>query len=285
MTQVLLNVLQYNMAKLQDPHVHTYCTAALTNMSPHCQRLHTHASERLVKLFRNLSKKYFHLCEKLREDEDEGKEKESTSNDKEEITQHAEACQELLRMLLDIILLCVSQGVIRHNTTLIYVLLHEKKMFDMFKSHTVFGSLVAPLVELLSYVVFRVHSHLCAENAIMSKYRYIYKQLEKLQAPETWTYESVLKHIDELCNVWQGPELPRPVATNEEMKSRYEEAAGSEGFFEPFMWKAIVSHAADIDWQPKNAVMFNNGGGGREDEEEKVDEKMEEDVLRSPMEL
>ena len=58
-----------------------------------------------------------------------------------------------------------------------------------------------------------------------------------MQAPETWTYESVLKHIDELCNVWQGPELPRAVATNEEMKSRYEEAAGSQGFFEPFIWK------------------------------------------------
>tara|TARA_B100000161_G_C33272517_1_gene290592 strand:+ start:244 stop:522 length:279 start_codon:yes stop_codon:yes gene_type:complete len=92
----------------------------------------------------------------------------------------------------------------------------------------------------------------------------------------------VLKHIDELCNVWQGPELPRAVATNEEMKSRYEEAAGSQGFFEPFIWKSVVSHAADIDWEPKLAVMFH-GGADEEEEEEEEEEKV--DVLRSPMEL
>ena len=268
------------MAKLQDPHVHTYCTAALTNMSPHCQRLHANTSEKLVLLFRNVSKKYFLLCENLsklkkmkedeeeeeeeeeKEDEEQNENKDKEDEDKEELAQHAEACQELLRMFLDIILLCVSREVIRHNTTLLYVLLHERAVFDLFKSHKVFGSLVTPLVDLLSY---------------------LYKELEHLEAPDSWTYESVMKHINELCNVWKGPELPRPVATNEEMKSRYEEAPGSQGFFEPFVWKAIVSNAADIDWEPKIASMFHGHVEDEEDEEE--EEEKEEGLMRSSMEL
>eukprot|EP00940_MAST-03C_sp_MAST-3C-sp2_P002459 g2459.t1 len=286
---VLLGVLQFNMAKLQDPHVHTYCMAALANMGPHCYGLHSHAADKLVGIVKSLSRKYVHLQSILaaspRSMDDAWSSKSedirrrlprsssadsnvsvhsSTLSEKhsvEELKALREGCEEILRTLMNLVLQCISSRSLRHNPRLAYALLQEKAAFEHLRSDSVWGSIILPLLDALDY---------------------LYASLEDSRSSEDWSYDGVLDILRELCATWKGPDLPEPVVSNEEMKSRYEEASGAESFFRPCVWRSVVSYAADVDWEPGLVGLFDeaeesNGDASRTNESAGASKEAKED--------
>jgi hypothetical protein len=63
---VLIRTIQHNIATVRDKYLHTNCLAALANMSANFRQLHQYVAQRIVDLFKLLSKRHEKMAEMMR---------------------------------------------------------------------------------------------------------------------------------------------------------------------------------------------------------------------------
>eukprot|EP00941_MAST-03F_sp_MAST-3F-sp1_P005455 g5455.t1 len=250
---ILLRVLQTNMSKMQDAHVHTYCTAALANVSHHCEGLHQHPSQRLVGLIRVLVRKYVYVTNLIKTQENSangvgGVERgEKGGRSIPELLQVQETCGVLLRMMLEICSAMLNRRMLRSNVALVYALLHEKRIAQDFEKPNEFSALFAPIKDMIDFVTAQLKIRLSAtrKNERNVEIGIVENEVEK---PREWTMESVTTELKEIVQVWKGPTLPGGPAPKD-ATFQYEETGDPVAFFLPYVWKAVMRQVHDVNWE------------------------------------
>ena len=109
--------MQKNISKLRDPFIHTNCIAYLSNMTPHCTRLHPYAgnaillfvfimiAERMVSLLEILYRSYQKLLKLAKSSENGACESERMDQD---TPQELFTIAEFIQVLLESIYICIQ---------------------------------------------------------------------------------------------------------------------------------------------------------------------------------
>jgi hypothetical protein len=277
---VLLRVLQTNMSKMQDAHVHTYCSAALSNMSPHCEGLHPYACQRLVGMIRVLSRKLFFvqglLAVKSRAADGVkaggGPEGALASADGdprsgEELADVRDTCAELLRAMLEMCCAMLSASKLRSNLDLVYALLHEKDVVSRLAGppeSSAFAALASPLVNFVNYLSAELDRRLSPSfsdertdgRGTATAADQGSSESSASSDRREWTTEAVMKELKDVVQVWRGPELPGGAAP-EDATFQYEETGDPDAFFLPYVWRAVVRELHDVSWDPHRILLFH----------------------------
>ncbi|XP_052742858.1 dymeclin [Bicyclus anynana] len=221
MVLVVVRALQYNMARVRDKYLHTNCLAAIANMSCEFRNLHPYVAQRLISLFETLTKRRSRLFIEIEGTDDlNGIQLPHQAEEKaEEIMEHIEVLDEVLRMLLEIINSCLTHQLV-NNLNLVYALLHKRQLFQQ-----------------------HAHHHI-AQNIEMV-IGYFSTRLQRVQegAGGDLGVTEVLQCIKKGAEQWSSDRLKK----FPDLKFRYVEEERPEEFFTPYVW-ALISACGNIYW-------------------------------------
>jgi hypothetical protein len=176
-------------------------------MSSHFRSLSLEASEKIVNLFRVLSKKYF----KSKDEPPSSPKNPSTTND------DTKTLEEILLMLLEIIN-CSLTHTLHVNPHFVYSLIYQREIFVPFKTLPGFVDLINNVEMVITYFTSNV---------------------DKDGTPP-YSAAFVQQIIEKYSKSWPRNSL----RTFPELKFRYVEESQPEEFFIPYVWSLVqkVSH-------------------------------------------
>ena len=163
---VFLRTIQFNISRTIDKFLHTNLLATLANMSSHFKRLNPVVCEKIVVLFKKLTKRMNKVLANLSSNNNTFIDQNSTiGSDKEtdvqsncdELIQDIGIYEEVLRMILEIINSALANQ-LTHNPNLIYTLLYNRSIFEPFQSHITFQDIVMNIETVLIYFSNRIEA-------------------------------------------------------------------------------------------------------------------------------
>ncbi|XP_073965031.1 dymeclin [Choristoneura fumiferana] len=211
MVLVLVRALQYNMARVRDKYLHTNCLAAIANMSCEFRNLHPYVAQRLVSLFETLSKRRARLCNEIEGGDINNLELPHHAEEKtEEIVEHIQVLDEVLRMLLEIINSCLTHQLV-NNLNMVYALLHKRQLFK--------------------------NDQYAITQNIEMVIGYFSSRLQRVQgaAAADLSVSEVLQCIKRGAEQWSSDRLKK----FPDLKFRYVEEERPEEFFTPYVWGLV----------------------------------------------
>ncbi|CAG9761840.1 unnamed protein product [Ceutorhynchus assimilis] len=214
---VIIRTIQYNMLKMRDKYLHTNCLAALANMSSQFRDLHPYVSQRLVSLFETIAKKYQKVSKTL--DFERHSTEININQDEEDLQQDINVLEEVLRMVLEILNSCLATQ-LTYNPNLIYTLLYNRHIFEMFKDKVVFQDIIHNID-----IVIRHFSELLSTKT------------QEVDAHE------VLQVIQQGGKYWPKDKLTK----FPDLKFKYVEEEQPEEFFIPYVWE-LVNQQSVLNW-------------------------------------
>ncbi|XP_041988620.1 dymeclin [Aricia agestis] len=217
---VVVRALQYNMVRVRDKYLHTNCLAAIANMSCEFRNLHPYVAQRLISLYETLTKRRTRLYNEIEGGEIDDEELPHHTEEKiEEIMEHIEVLDEVLRMLLEIINSCLTHQ-LQNNLNLVYALLHKRQLFQQNPQ-----PLIAQNIEMVI--------------------GYFSTRLQRVQegAGGDLGVTEVLAVIKKGAEQWSSDRLKK----FPDLKFRYVEEDKPEEFFTPYVW-ALISSCGNIHW-------------------------------------
>ncbi|XP_028033750.1 dymeclin isoform X1 [Bombyx mandarina] len=220
MVLVIIRALQYNMTRVRDKYLHTNCLAAVANMSCEFRNLHPYVAQRLISLFESLTKRRARLCSEIEGGDLNNLELPHQSEEKtEEIMDHINVLDEVLRMLLEIINSCLAHQ-LSNNLNLVYALLHKRN-------------------------VFQQHQNLHITQNIEMVIGYFSSRLQRVQegAGTDLGVTEVLACIRKGAEQWSSDRLKK----FPDLKFRYVEEDKPEEFFSPYVWR-LISGCGGVHW-------------------------------------
>ncbi|XP_061726310.1 dymeclin isoform X1 [Cydia pomonella] len=224
MVLVLVRALQYNMARVRDKYLHTNCLAAIANMSCEFRNLHPYVAQRLVSLFETLSKRRARLCNEIEGGDINNLELPHHAEEKtEEIVEHIQVLDEVLRMLLEIMNSCLTHQ-LQHNPNMVYCLLHKRQLFQNNPHH---------ITQNIEMVI-----------------GYFSTRLQRVQdgAGGDLSVTEVLACIKKGAEQWSSDRLKK----FPDLKFRYVEEERPEEFFTPYVW-SLVTGCGGVYWSSECA--------------------------------
>ncbi|XP_022665566.1 dymeclin-like [Varroa jacobsoni] len=223
---VVIRTMHYNMTRARDRYLHTNCLAALANTSAHFCRMHPYAAQRIVSLCQILGKRYHRLQEQISLLE------EGTEAHKE-LFSDLGVCEEMLRLMLEIINSCLSHQ-LKNNPNLVYCLLYKSEVFGHFGMDNAFMDVVKNIDIVIQFFTSKL------DQATQSQQR---------------SEAQVTQLIQEASMLWSSDRLRK----FPELKFRYVEENQPEEFFVPYIW-SLTFASAPIHWKTKNLILFNPSG-------------------------
>ncbi|CAI9733168.1 Hypothetical predicted protein [Octopus vulgaris] len=230
---VVIRTIQYNMTRMRDKYLHTNCLAALANMSSNFNNLHPYVAQRIVSLFAQLCKKHSKLVEHIRSaavngslEMEQGNGVDSDSD--VDYVQDLAVLEEVIRMVLEIINSCLSNGIL-HNPNLVYSLLYQKDQFGMFRTHPTFQDIIQNIDTVLAYFSSKLE-----------------------QNGQNLSPNEVLTTIKEGSLQFRKDRLRK----FPELRFKYVEEESPEEFFIPYMW-SLVFHSSHLYFNPARIVLFS----------------------------
>lgn len=229
---VVIRTIQFNISRMRDKYLHTNCLAALANMSSQFTNLHPYVSQRLVSLFSQLCKKHTKLVDQIRQAAVAGGQKQDTESDEQDseqdYMQDLAVLEEVIRMVLEIINSCLASS-LHHNPNLVYTLLYQKDLFNMFRTHPTFQDVIVNIDTVLSYFSGKLEQN--GSNLSPAEVLQVIKQ------------GSVQFRRDRLKKF---PEL----------KFKYVEEESPEEFFIPYIW-SLVYHSSNMYFNASKIILFS----------------------------
>lgn len=167
-------------------------------MSSHFKRLSPVVCEKIVVLFKKLTKRMNKVLANLQQtslsnsyiDQNStvGSDKETdVQSNCEELMQDISIYEEVLRMLLEIINSALANQ-LTHNPNLVYILLYNRQIFEPFQSHVTFQDIVMNIETVLIYFSNRI---------------------EAKQAAGALSVEDVYGEIEHSSNLWPADKLKK----------------------------------------------------------------------------
>ncbi|XP_028159585.1 dymeclin isoform X3 [Ostrinia furnacalis] len=214
MVLVIVRALQYNMARVRDKYLHTNCLAAIANMSCEFRNLHPYVAQRLISLFETLTKRRARLCSEIEGGDINNLELPHHAEEKtEEVMDHINVLDEVLRMLLEIINSCLTHQ-LSNNLNVVYALLHKKQLFEQHRHHNITQN-IEMVIGYFSTRLQRVQEGAGGDLGVTEVLACIKKGAEQ------WSSDRLKKFPD--------------------LKFRYVEEERPEEFFTPYVWGLITS--------------------------------------------
>ncbi|KAJ7979981.1 dymeclin [Quillaja saponaria] len=216
MVIILIRTVQYNLSKLRDVYLHTTCLATLANMAPHAHHLSAYASQRLVRLFDMLSRKYNKLAEsrdnKFQISNGNALEGNSLTED---MFAELHIYTDFLRLVLEILNAILTYALPR-NPEVVYAIMHRQEVFQPFKNHPRFNELLENIYTVLDFFNSR---------------------MDAKRVDGEWSVDEVLQVIIINCRSWRGEGMKMFT----ELRFMYEQESHPEEFFIPYVWQLVLS--------------------------------------------
>jgi len=236
---VFLRTIQFNISRTIDKFLHTNLLATLANMSSHFKRLSTVVCEKIVVLFKKLTKRMNKVLANLQQtslsnsyiDQNStiGSDKETDiQSNCEELIQDISIYEEVLRMILEIINSALANQ-LTHNPNLIYTLLYNKQIFEPFQSHVTFQDIVMNIETVLIYFANRINGK---EGNL--------------------SVDDVYGEIENASLQWPADKLKK----FPELIFRYVEDDQPDEFFIPYIWTLVYKNSS-LFFNSRNIVLFN----------------------------
>lgn len=133
---ILLKTIQLNASKLQDGYLHSNCFAALANMAPSVQHIHSYASQRLMGVLYLMARKRKRLTDTLQQLDGQqdavvvDTSGASTEELKAQVQGVLEQYSHFVSILLDVTCVALAPPLLYANTDLVYTLIHRKDIVD-----------------------------------------------------------------------------------------------------------------------------------------------------------
>ena len=234
MILVFLKIIQFNMYKVRDRYVHTNSLAALANMSSQFRSIHTYPAQKIFELITALIKRHKLYKQKLNE---VGIGPASTVQQSVTIiepdrnySEEIEVLEEVIRMLLEIINSCLSTGIHRQNSNLVYALLQKREAFAQLKQRPNFQDVLQNIETIIEFFSSRINE---IQQAAL-------------------TQEQVRQVIDD--TIMQIPS--HYLHKFPELKFHYIEEESSDEFFVPYVW-SLVFNKSGLYWNPGCIQLFS----------------------------
>nr|CAB3240284.1 dymeclin-like [Phallusia mammillata] len=232
---VVVRTIQFNMCQMRDRYLHTNCLAALANMSAHFREINVYAAQRIFSLIMLLSKKHKRALEKV-----VNSAYPSTSNHTSDATvvnmdsdkdyaSDLSILEEVIRMLLEIVNSCLTEGALRHNVNLVYALLHKRDAFEQLRQNPCFQDVLQNIDTIIGFFTERLN------------------KFEK----QTMTIEEVHEVIKDATVQLPSHQLHK----FPELKFRYVEEDCPEEFFVPYIW-SLIFNKSGLFWNPGCVQLF-----------------------------
>ncbi|KAI7694011.1 Dymeclin, partial [Sarcoptes scabiei] len=251
---VIIRTIHFNTFRNQDRFLHTNLCATLANMSNHFKHLHICVCEKLVLLFKKISKKYFKLKSldhRVINDDNSsgaiitniatsdvsnsigGDSDDYLNNHSNQLNQNDEfkdlsLYEEVLRTIVEIINASFSKNLLT-NPNLIHNLLCDRQIFEPFHNHPLLKDLISNIDTVLSFFWQRIE-----------------------QQGSDLTADEILSIIKLASFNWSKDKMKR----FPELMFRYVEDEQPEDFFIPYIW-SLVFRCSDIYWNSQNILLFN----------------------------
>eukprot|EP00656_Telonema_subtile_P005999 TRINITY_DN12756_c0_g1_i3.p1 TRINITY_DN12756_c0_g1~~TRINITY_DN12756_c0_g1_i3.p1 ORF type:complete len:524 (-),score=138.04 TRINITY_DN12756_c0_g1_i3:231-1802(-) len=204
------------------------CLAAIANMAPHMKEMHPYAAQRLVQLLEILAKKVGRLYELQVSG--------AAEEEQQELEEEVHFFQELSQMLLDVFhVLLIRGGEPAANPHLVYALLHRHK-------------------EVLSRLRVEPFNSMPALSEGVNNIAVLSAKLHELIPQDVTDVEAVHEVISAHAN-----RLAREQRAPGQQESRenyvYDEQAGVDEFFAPYLWQVIVKNSG-VKWSESRIMLF-----------------------------
>eukprot|EP00808_Paulinella_micropora_P004498 g44397.t1 len=212
---ILLLMVQQNLTnEFHDRYLDSTCLATLSNLAQTCEDMHSSTARRLVTLMDLMARRY---CFRGQQQQQAQVSPIPNGSEPTPPAQHRTNLLESLRLVLEVINTCVSQGRCASNAWLMYWLLIDRKALKPLKTANDLWDQVGILVATVAYF----------ENTIESPIS---------EARPNLSVEQTLETIRSRANQWnsrqeQEEESGSPFA--------YEEQERPEEFFLPYIWSII----------------------------------------------
>lgn len=232
-------------------------------MSSHFKRLSPVVCEKIVVLFKKLTKRMNKVLANLQQtslsnsyiDQNStvGSDKETdVQSNCEELMQDVSIYEEVLRMILEIINSALANQ-LTHNPNLVYILLYNRQIFEIFQSHVTFQDIVMNIETVLIYFSNRI---------------------EARQAQGALSVEDVYSEIEHSSNLWPADKLKkfpelifRYVEDDQpdEVRLAFSTMTFSvllliflflSQFFIPYIW-TLVYRNSSLFFNSQNIILFN----------------------------
>ncbi|KAI1289319.1 Dymeclin [Halotydeus destructor] len=237
---VVIRAIQYNISRTRDKFLHTNLLATLANMSNHFKNLNPYVCQKLMTLFKKLSRKFNNTLNQVNQNHngvggDQSDARSDVDTDiisiaSPDLANDLSIFEEVLRMILEIINSCLSSKLTR-NADLVYTLLYNREIFEQFQSHPSFQDIVLNIETVLIYFSNRIERE--SEDTSLSVNE-VYQIIQ--QSSLQWPSEKIKKF----------PEL----------KFRYVEDDSPEEFFIPYVW-SLVYRSSTVYFNAQNILLFN----------------------------
>jgi len=235
MILVIIRTIQFNMSRMRDRYLHTNCLAALANMSAHFRTVHSYAAQRIFSLITLLAKKYKRCLVKtkpqIRLRPPTGAQAAEEAVVGMDLDREADVgtLEEVIRMLLEIVNSCLTEGALRHNVNLVYALLHRREAFEELRLHACFQDVLQNIDTIIGFFTERLD------------------QLNK-QAMTTEEVHEVIKEASMQLPSHRLHKFP-------ELRFRYVEEENPEEFFVPYVW-SLIFNKSGLFWNPGIIQLF-----------------------------
>uniref|UniRef100_A0AAN0IQV4 Dymeclin n=2 Tax=Amphimedon queenslandica TaxID=400682 RepID=A0AAN0IQV4_AMPQE len=216
---VLVRTVHRNIQHLRDKFLHTNCLATLANMSSHFHSLSLEAAEKIVNLFRVLSRKYLKSKgEPIPAITGAQPTSPTTRTSPTTPTELAdtETLQEILLMLLEIINSNLTYT-LHVNPHFVYSLLYQREIFTPYHGRPGFIDLVNNIEMVIAFFANNV---------------------EKDGTPP-FSAQFVTDIIKKYSKTWPRSRLRK----FSELKFRYVEESQPDEFFVPYVWSLVQKHS------------------------------------------
>lgn len=232
---VVVRTIQFNMCQMRDRYLHTNCLAALANMSAHFREINVYAAQRIFSLITLLSKKHKRAVEKVANSAHPNSENHIAAevainmDSEKDHTSDLNILEEVIRMLLEIVNSCLTEGALRHNVNLVYALLHKRDSFDRLRQYPSFQDVLQNIDTIISFFTDKLN------------------QFDK----QTMTIEEVHEVIKDATVQLPSHRLHK----FPELKFRYVEEDCPEEFFVPYIW-SLIFNKSGLFWNPGCVQLF-----------------------------
>eukprot|EP00877_Chromochloris_zofingiensis_P015055 jgi/Chrzof1/9803/Cz04g16070.t1 len=211
---VLLRSALHNFGALNDLYLPTNTLAALANLAPQVNGLHSHAAQRLVGLASSLGKRYLKLARQAEE---------AAALGQQTAPDELQVLADFLRIVLEVIN-CILYAGVQRNPEVVYAVLHKQEVFAALRHHP----RLTELVDNIQVVTDYFNSRLDAVKPQPSS---------AADAQPGWSVERLLELVQGFAQGWRADRL-RPFP---ELRFVYEEEAQPEEFFVPYVWTLVVT--------------------------------------------
>jgi len=253
---VFVKCIHTNTLKTRDRYLHTNSLAALANMSSCFKSLSPMVCQKLLGLLESMTKRHAKLIQAMRDSveaaENEGDAEGDDNHHRAEEDQQSDglhrditALEEGIRTLLEILNACLCSN-LRYNADLIYSILYQRELFELYHNHPMFHDLV--------WNIYVVVNHFSSKVQLQSPTKDGSGNSANGPSGPTasQSVHEVLDRIRRAAVEWPTDRLKK----FPELKFKYVEDENTADFFLPYVWR-IVYESCGLYFHPESIKLFN----------------------------